>query len=591
MDWMEKQSSRRITGRVIGLVLLVAVIMLGIGFAMGRRSGSDRGLRDSFVEQVSADPLRFENIEYSRPYIAALENKVSAAEQIMADGGDLETVEAALDECYEKYYNYDTMYTVAYIRARQDVTDSFYAEELAWTEDNYPRVQQLMEELLYAAAASDKAQQLEEEYFWAGFTEDYADDSESVYREDIVALMQQEAALLGEYRALNSSPTIDTPDGEMDYYDYVADKYDDEYIDALMQYYEKYNGEFARIYIELVKVRSQMARELGYDSYEQMQYDYYFERDYTPEEAAGYVADIKEYMVPLYRAVMESDPYSSISYDLVSEKQLIGVLEQAARQVGGGIEEAFDFMYDHGFYDVRLSSTKASMSFQSYLNDYEAPFLFLNPEGDVEDILSLSHEFGHYVDAYVNYNASETIDVSECFSQGMEYLLLGYFDSAMDEETLDNIRRLKMLDTLDLYVQQASFAEFESRVYSCDPEELSAEMLNELSLELAKEYGYYDGVNEGYYAMSWSDISHFFEMPFYVISYPVSNDIAMQVYELEQADKGAGLEKYLEILDREYPGLIDTVEAGGLQSPFEPGRIEHVVDDLSARLLSDKLAA
>ena len=171
MDWMEKQSSRRITGRVIGLVLLVAVIMLGIGFAMGRRSGSDRGLRDSFVEQVSADPLRFENIEYSRPYIAALENKVSAAEQIMADGGDLETVEAALDECYEKYYNYDTMYTVAYIRARQDVTDSFYAEELAWTEDNYPRVQQLMEELLYAAAASDKAQELEEEYFWAGFTE------------------------------------------------------------------------------------------------------------------------------------------------------------------------------------------------------------------------------------------------------------------------------------------------------------------------------------------------------------------------------------------------------------------------------------
>lgn len=80
-------------------------------------------------------------------------------------------------------------------------------------------------------------------------------------------------------------------------------------------------------------------------------------------------------------------------------------------------------------------------------------------------------------------------------------------------------------------------------------------------------------------------------MPFYVISYPVSNDIAMQVYELEQQDRGAGLEKYLEILDRQYPGLIDTVESGGLQSPFEPGRIEHVVDDLSARLLENKQAA
>lgn len=591
MDWMEREQNRRVTGRVIGLVLLVAVLMLGIGFSIGRRSGDDRDERDYITEVVGEAPRRFEDIEYSRPYIAALENKVKAAEQLMADGGDLETIEAALDACYEQYYNYDTMYTVAYIRARQDMTDSYYADELAWGEDNYPRVQQLMEELLYAAAASDKAQELEEDYFWDGFTEDYADDSNSVYREEIVALMQQEAELIGEYRALNASPTIDTAEGELDFYDYIADKYDEEYLAALMEYYEKYNKEFARIYIDLVKVRAQMARELGYDSYEQMQYDYYFERDYTPEQAADYVADIKQYMVPLYRAVMADDPYSEISYDAVNDEQLIAVLGDAARQLGGGIEEAFDFMYDHGFYDVRLSSTKAAMSFQSYLTDYEAPFLFLNPAGDIEDILSLSHEFGHYADAYVNYNATETIDVSECFSQAMEYLMLGYFDGAVSPETLEELQRLKMLDTLDLYVQQASFAEFESRVYSADPETLSAEMLNDLSLELAKEYGYYDGVNEGYYAMSWTDITHFFEMPFYVISYPVSNDIAMQVYELEQQDRGAGLEKYLEILDRQYPGLIDTVEAGGLQSPFEPGRIEHVVDDLSARLLENKQAA
>ena len=591
MDWMEKESKRRITGRVIGLVVLLLVMMLGVGFAMRGRGASDRTAQDYLADRDEDAQLRFEDIEYSRPYVAAMEQRVAAAEQVMAEDASLEEIEAALDKCYEQYYNYDTMYTVAYIRARQDMTDSYYADELAWVEDNYPRVQQLMEELLYAAAASDKAQELESEYFWEGFTQDYADDSQSVYREDIVALMQQEAALLGEYRALNASPTIDTSEGELDFYDYIADKYDEEYVDALMKYYEKYNEEFARIYIELVKVRSQMARELGYDSYEQMQYDYYFERDYTPEQAAGYVADIKEYMVPLYVEVMENDPYSLISYDRVSEKQLMDVLEHAAKQVGGGIAEAYDFMFDHGFYDVRLSSTKAPMSFQSYLNDYEAPFLFLNPTGDIEDILSLSHEFGHYVDAYVNYNASETIDVSECFSQGMEYLLLGYFGSAVERETLEDINRLKMLDTLDLYVQQASFAEFERIVYSSDPETLSAEMLNRLSLELAKEYGYYDGVHEDYYAMSWTDISHFFEMPFYVISYPVSNDVAMQIYELEQADRGAGLEKYLEILDREYAGLIDTVQAGGLQSPFDPGRIEQVVRDLSARLLTSEQAA
>ena len=145
-------------------------------------------------------------------------------------------------------------------------------------------------------------------------------------------------------------------------------------------------------------------------------------------------------------------------------------------------------------------------------------------------LIVTAHEFGHYVEAYVNYDSYASIDVSECYSQAMEYLLLGSVEENMSPRELDNLYRLKMVDTLDLYVQQASFAEFEHLVYSVPPEELDADYLNELSLQLAIDYGYYDGESELYYAMSWIDIPHFFEYPFYVISYPVSNDVAMQIY-------------------------------------------------------------
>lgn len=585
--------SKESTNRIIGVIVLIIVLVFAMGLIIG--GGQDSlgrvDKRALMSGSTGDDIVKFDDIEYIRPDMSQFRQAVDAAEKLLLEDVSLKKIESWLDECYEAFYNYDTMYTLARIRSYRDITDSFYAQELSWCEDNYPRAQQMMEELLYAAAASEKAQKLEEEYFWEGFTQDYADDTDSVYREEIVALMRQEAALLSEYRALCASPTIDTADGEVDYYDYVADLYGDEYHAALLKYYDKYNGEFARIYIDLVAVRRELAAELGYDSYEQMQYDYYFERDYTPEQAAAYVADIKQYMVPLYETVMADNPYSQIDYEYVTDYQLIKVLSSAAEKVGGDIEEAFDFMHRYGYYDVRLSSTKAGMSFQSYLTNYDAPFLFLSPIGDVEDILSLSHEFGHYVDAYVNYNANETIDVSECFSQAMELLLLSYYDDALTAEQIDNLYRLKMLDILDLYVQQASFAEFERVVYTTEPELLNADFLNELSLQLAKDYGYYDGVSEKYYAMSWSDISHFFEMPFYIISYPVSNDIAMQVYELERQQEGAGLSKYLEILPREYEGLIDTVEAGGLKSPFEDGRIEHVVEDLSSRLLDMARAA
>ena len=91
--------------------------------------------------------------------------------------------------------------------------------------------------------------------------------------------------------------------------------------------------------------------------------------------------------------------------------------------------------------------------------------------------------------------------------------------------------------------------------------------------------------------MSWCDIPHFFEMPFYVITYPVSNDIAMQIYALEEEQSGKGLEKFMEILDRDYEYFMDAVSTGGFESPFAPGRIESVVEQMRLHLTAQEKAA
>jgi oligoendopeptidase F len=80
------------------------------------------------------------------------------------------------------------------------------------------------------------------------------------------------------------------------------------------------------------------------------------------------------------------------------------------------------------------------------------------------------------------------------------------------------------------------------------------------------------------------DITHFFEYPFYVISYPVSLSVAMQIYDLERQQPGLGMEKYFEILPRDYENFMDTVVNGGLESPFDEGSMASV-----ARLIGDTL--
>lgn len=558
------------------LSMLLALLMLtgcSSSILNDQLDSAYRALQRNFIS-ADRNLVPFDEMEYLRPDMSAISADFDAVNDAL-DGGDIDAVSDALDACYLDYYNFDTMYTIADIRSCQDVYDSYYADEVSWCGESFAAVQQKMEDMFYACAASDLAQELEENYFWEGFTDDYSDQSQSYYNDAAVELMQRESALVSEYRALAAESAASL--GETSSYMQT------------IQNYEKYNEDFARIYIELVRVRQELAAQFGMD-YEQMQYSFYFERDYTPEQAAQYVADIRSYMVPVYEEVMEASPYDDIYYDYLDEDELLGVLGSVTELMGGDVKAAFDFMTKYELCDVSLNSSKAAMSFQTYLSNYEAPFLFLDPYGDTEDILTLSHEFGHYVDAFVNYNASETIDMSECYSQAMEYLALGYYDEVLGEDEADNLRRMKLLDTLDLYVQQTSFAEFESTVYSMDPDQLSAEVLNDLSLQLARDYGYCDESRAKYYAMSWSDIAHFFEYPFYVITYPVSNDIAMQIYELSQDGGTAGLDKYNELLSREYTGFLDNIEEAGFTSPFESGRVQRVADDMRLLMQEQKAA-
>ena len=125
-----------------------------------------------------------------------------------------------------------------------------------------------------------------------------------------------------------------------------------------------------------------------------------------------------------------------------------------------------------------------------------------------------------------------------------------------------------MIDALDTFVQQSAFADFESKVHALGPDKLNAQKLNELALQSARDFGFCPDGFEEYYQYYWMDITHFFEYPFYVISYPVSLSVAMQIYDLELQQDGLGMEKYFEILPRDYEGFMDTITHGGIENPF-----------------------
>lgn len=557
------------------LVLLTALLLVlplgGCGFAGEESVGKEQ------------KTLGFDDMTYRRPDVEKMEQELEQLEQALGRPSLPSTLLRLIRNCYDCYYDFDTMTSLADIRSCQDLTDEFYREEYAWCMENLPRMQQLVDEMYRLCARSFYAPLLERLAFWEGFSQEYGLEP-GQQPEEIYELYRQESRLISRYRSIIAEPTVEIDGKSYSYSEYLAAAAGEaEIYRAVEAYYEKYNPLLADVYAQLVKLRREQAQLLGYESYEQMQYSSSYQRDYGPGEAAEYMEDIKENLVPLYRQLMTGQTYSAIQWKFMSEARLENIMAVAAENMGGEIWESFQAMRSRGLYDIQLRANKAQLSFQTYLRNYEAPFLFLSPYGDQSDVLAFAHEFGHFTDAYVNYNAYETTDVAECFSQAMELLVLFYLEGAMTPEEIEQMQVYKALDSLEMYVGQAAIAVFESEVFTLEEGELTAENLNRLYREISTDYCLGDGSLPGW-GLSWIDISHLFETPFYVVSYPVTNDAALQIFALEQSCPGLGLDKFREMLPRTQETFMPTLEEGGLLSPFREGSVAAVRQSLEDML-------
>ena len=206
-------------------------------------------------------------------------------------------------------------------------------------------------------------------------------------------LLQRESALEIEYMALFSDMTVPwngrlTP---------VNDLLRDETVDPLevyRLYYETYAPQAAEIFAELIVVRRELAQALGYDSYADFAYGYYYSRDYTPAQAADYMAQIAAEMAPLAELARRRSGGMLARF---TQEQTIEAVRTTAEAFGGEFAEACRFMLDYGLYDLSASDSKLPGSYVTYLPAQEMPFLYLSPTGLSTDYLTAMHEFGHFV--------------------------------------------------------------------------------------------------------------------------------------------------------------------------------------------------
>ena len=499
--------------------------------------------------------VSFQSIEYTRPDLVVLEANLENLCAMASTETDLDTLLDGIWNYYALYDDFSTSYALASIYYYQDLTNAKWEEEYAFCAEHSAAVDAGLDQLYRALAASPLRSQLEsDEYFGPGYFDYY--QGESIYDSVLLSLLEEETQLLSRYYAIQSQATD-------------VDPYSQDFLNL-------YADDLTDVYLELIALRQEMADHLGYEDYVQFAYDFYYYRDYSPQQVTSYLADIRAQLVPLYTEHLQRDFWDT-TLPASTEAETFAYLSSMAKNMGGQIEEAFRLLDKNDLYDISPGENKYNVSFEVYLPSYYVPFVFLSPLGNQFDHLTFAHEFGHFCSDYLSYGSIAGVDVAEIFSQGMEYLSLCYAQGGQE------LTALKLADCLCLYVEQAALASFEQQVYRLEGQELTAENVQQLYADICQAYGISD---ENWDARSYVTIAHYYTNPMYIISYLVSNDAALQLYQLELAQKGAGVAALESNLATGHAQLLAFLQDAGLSSPFDTGRLTQVKELLQQVLQS-----
>ena len=412
--------------------------------------------------------------------------------------------------------------------------------------------------------------------------------------DNLIQLWSQELELMLRYNQAYSEGAVVNVDGQdWDYaaLDEAGLNYED-YERIYMELEKENNRRLGEIYLDLVQVRDQIARESGYDTYSDYAYEAVYGRDFTPEDTETLYGPIKDSALLLLEDcwyAQDEDVSDAVSQDT---EELLDQVQSCVEDMDQELGETFSYMRRLGLYDMDWSGENKSRSgsFTIDMPYYGDAFVFLTKDSGFQDFFSLAHEFGHFASVCREntpwlYQASYT-DVCEIQSQGLELLMLHYRDSLFGELAAD-AQLQNVGNAMDSIVVGAMLDEFETWVY--DHPDMSLEELNWRFGQINGEYDqwYFTNDQDGL-CYSWVNIGHLFQNPLYYISYATSAYPALELWLDSQTDWQGAVDRYMELsalgVSQPYQMAVDTC---GLGSIFEENAIGRLTERVGRTLELD----
>lgn len=557
----------------------------------------------------------FSTLEYVRPDFELLEKEsIKMAEEIR-QADKYEQIKDVLERREKLNSSIDTMATIAYIRNTLNTTDEFYESEIEFIDER-------------GAAATVKKAEVSKALLESRFREEITKDLGKEYlvaeqrfvdqfKEELVPFMQQEAKLTTRYQKLMATAQIDF-DGQIlnlygiqKYFENPDREVRKGAFKAFSDFYHKNEEEMEEIFDQLIKIRNEMGRSLGFDNFIPLGYMQQERSDYGQKEVAAFREQVRKEIVPLCQEIYNAQA-KRIGVDKImaydekfvfpdgnaipagDEEYLVAEAQKMYHDMSTETGEFIDFMIAHELMDLKNKPNKAATGYMTSLLDYKAPYVFSCFNHTIFDMQVLSHELGH---AFAGYEAMRTqktsqyysvsTDIAEIHSMAMEQFAYPYAEQFFGEDA-DKFRFAHLQEAFTFVPFGVAVDEFQHIVYA-NPELTPKERTFEWH-KLEEKYMPWRAYEEDEFMERggfWYYKLHIFLYPFYYINYTLTTMGAMEFKQRYHENKEQAWKDYLALCKAgSSTNYLNLLKLANLSVPFEEGSVAKSIAYAKEELLS-----
>jgi len=556
--------------------------------------------------------MKFSEIKYQRPDMDALLSEYDALTGKVKSASNAEEQLFCVKQHEKLLSRFMTDSSYVYIRHSVDTRDAFFEKEQEFMDEVQPLFEEKVQDFYKALLASPFRPELEKALGNLFFLN--MEIANKTFTPENIPLMQEEARLTTEYSKLLASASIPF-DGETVNLTQLR-KYEESQDRnvrirahaAEAEFYKAHEAELDRIFDQLVKLRTQMAKNMGYENFIELGYYRMRRNCYDAKMVAVYREQVVKDILPTVRKLKalqakrngldelmyydnncfypEGNPKPKAGFD-----EMLELGRRMYHEMSPETAAFIDYMIDNELFDPIAKAGKQPGGYCTYLPDYKMPFIFSNFNGTSADVDVLTHEAGHAYQAYrardmeIQELAQATLEACEVHSMSMEFFCYPYLELFYGDDAA-RAREAHLTDAVSFLPYGCMVDEFQHIIYEnpgLTPDERKAEWakLEQKYRPFLKFEGPYWG--EGMWFMRQG---HIYKDPFYYIDYCLAQTAALQFWAWAQKDRDAAFSAYNALVEKAgTETFVDLVTGAGLKNPFTEGCLEDVAKEVEKALL------